>query len=562
MKRPKRRSRAKDHKTARPKSKGALVVRANPECDPPAPAQALPSIKPQSSDSGRTEAKPSPKPYLIIRDEDLTWTAKKVGELFRNSGRIFDRAGPVKIVQTSEGIASAHLLDADRVVVEAHSLSHPVRIVMTEGEQTLEGDTLPQRVANLYLCTTGEYELPPLEGICTSPLLSEGGHIRIAQGYDSRTQFWCAGISLPPIKDHPTFEDATAALETLRRFIQTFPFADSARLRRKGSNVDLVDQREAPGLDESSIIVGFLTAICRPSLSLAPGILIRAPEGSGTGTGKGLLVNALVQTAFNVRPTSFTRGSSTQELDKRLATDLIRARPHISIDNVNSTTLKSDLLAQSLTEEQIESRLLGRSEMRDIKSSALITVTGNATILAEDLIRRFIACDLDARQEEAYHRQFEPGFRQEIINRRGELLTAALTIWRWGQQNRHHLKKGISLGSFEEWAAWCRDPVLSLGCADPVKRIAEFSRDDPVRREIAEIFHVWYSHHGDAPTTIAMLAAEVRALLNPYKKSASWVTSRLTHLQATRGGGFVFERVDKFAQYGFHTYRVRKAEEL
>jgi hypothetical protein len=35
------------------------------------------------------------------------------------------------------------------------------------------------------------------------------------------------------------------------------------------------------------------------------------------------------------------------------------------------------------------------------------------------------------------------------------------------------------LGSFEQWAEWCRDPPLALGCRDPVERIDAVKSDDP-----------------------------------------------------------------------------------
>ena len=47
----------------------------------------------------------------------------------------------------------------------------------------LEPVTLPDRVARMYLELDGEWDLPPLEGICTAPLLSADGN-RTAKGYD------------------------------------------------------------------------------------------------------------------------------------------------------------------------------------------------------------------------------------------------------------------------------------------------------------------------------------------------------------------------------------------
>jgi hypothetical protein len=546
-----KRARAKKP-TRRPKTSGTLpVATLDLGSGGQSPLTQLPAVEEQSS-----WRRPG-RPFLIVRYDDLTLTARSLGKLFADSGFIFDRAGPVKLIQTEAMTASAYPLTAPRVAMEAHAISLPVRLHIIEEQIVPEPVTLPPRVAVLYLAQRGEFGLRRLEGICTTPLLSETGEIRTAEGYDPSTRLWCTGARIPPIARHPTKSDADNALSTLRKFFMTFSFADSPKQQQSGSDLDVVDIAQPPGLDESTFLVGLLTAVCRPSIPLAPGILIRAPQGSGTGEGKGLLVEALGRIAFDVEPCSFTKGGSTQNLDKSLAAALIQSRPILSIDNVNST-LQSDLLAQCLSEEFIETRLLGRTEMRGIKSTALVTVTGNGTLLAEDLVRRFIACHLDSQLEEAYLRRFEPGFGKKLIHQRGELLAAVLTIWRWGRQNFTCLDKGIALGSYEQWAAWCRDPMLSLGCQDPVRRISEFRRDDPVRTEIAALFLLWHERHGQMPITLAKLNPDVRALLNPHNKGTNWVTSRLTSLHAARVGGFVFERVDKLAQYGFHSYRVRK----
>ena len=97
-----------------------------------------------------------------------------------------------------------------------------------------------------------------------------------------------------------------------------------------------------PGIDESAFLVGLFTAICRPSLWLVPGLLVRAPEISGAGTGKGLLVRSICAIAFGVQPRAFTKGGDRQELDKRLASELIEAAPILFLDNVNGTILRSD----------------------------------------------------------------------------------------------------------------------------------------------------------------------------------------------------------------------------
>lgn len=57
-----------------------------------------------------------------------------------------------------------------------------------------------------------------------------------------------------------------------------------------------------------------------------------------------------------------------------------------------------------------------------------------------------------------------------MTERRTELLAALLTIWRWGRLTKG-MKTGRTLGSFEQWCGWVRDPLLALGCKDPADRV-------------------------------------------------------------------------------------------
>src|SRR5262249_680658 len=153
---------------------------------------------------------------------------------------------------------------------------------------------------------------------------------------------------------------------------------------------------KSPGQDESAFLVALMTAVCRPSLLLAPGLLMTAPAISGAANGKGLLVRAINAIAFGLQPRAFTTGSERHELDKRLAAALIAAHPGLFLDNVNGTALRSDLLASVLTERPARARLLGKSQMVYLNSTAFIAITGNGLTVTEDLARRFINCELDA----------------------------------------------------------------------------------------------------------------------------------------------------------------------
>ena len=442
------------------------------------------------------------------------------------------------------------------VVIEAHRLCQPVKIDPKRG---LIEVTLPDRVAQMYLDMIGEWELPSLTGVSTAPLLSTDGCIRAADGYDLTTRLWCCCVPKLLLPERPSRADADTALRLLRQTFHTFPFADAPRRWDSSLRVDVVDITDPPGRDESSFLVALQTAICRQSQSLAPGVLITAPDVSGAGSGKGLLVRAICMIAFGNQPRASTAGSERQELDKRLAAELIEAQPVLYLDNANGTVLRSDLLASVLTERPARVRLLGVSRMVPLNSTAFVAVTGNGLTVTEDLARRFILCQLDARCEDPELRPFFPGFLNQIEERRVELLTAALTIWRWGRQNEAALVRGKPLGSFEPWAEWCRDPCVALGCRDPVDRIEMLKVNDPRRQRIVELFRTWWEHHGSTPVKANELADEVKLIVDPQGRGRQYVATFLARLAGTRAGGFVLTRQDPAGKWSPATYALINA---
>src|SRR5215217_3800052 len=170
--------------------------------------------------------------------------------------------------------------------------------------------------------------------------------------------------------------------------------------------------------------------------------------------------------AFGHEPYAVTGGGNAEELEKRIASELIAGGSALFLDNMNNTALKSDLLASAITERPARVRLLGKSQMVPLNASAFVIPTGNGLTVSEDLARRFIAVEFDPRTENPEARPFRTDIRLEVRRRRQELLAAALTIWRWGRLSTN-LAQGRALGSFEQWCRWVRDPLLALGCQDP-----------------------------------------------------------------------------------------------
>jgi hypothetical protein len=476
------------------------------------------------------------RPILIIDTGDLPRVARQLRDIIANSGQFFDRGGPARISwQASEKVPIVVRLNIHGVVRAAHQLCRPINM---EGKFV----TLPERVASLYLDMNGEWHLLPLVSISTAPILAKDGTIQTVTGYQTASGVFCCNIPELNIPAKPTRAEAEAALGTLRKPFRTFPFADAKHRIENG--VEVIDLAEPLCYDESAFLSGLLTAICRQSLWLAPGLLLNAPSISGAGTGKGMLVRAIGLIAYGMLVRPFPPGNDRHEMDKRLVAEVIQGNSIVFMDNVNGTTLKSDTLASFLTERPSQVRILGRSQMVQLELASLFALTGNGLVLSEDLARRFICVELDARCEDPEQRQFPTGFLEDIGARRPELLTAGLVILRWGRQNADAIKHGRALGSFEDWGVWVRDPLVALGCRDPVDRISEIKARDPERQRVISLFSAWHDAHGDNPVKVTELAESVRLIADPNNRGRQHLARTIGALAGTRLGGFVLERLE------------------
>ena len=498
------------------------------------------------------------KPRLLVERHSPDKTVAELRNILLRSGELYDRGMPVRLVpdQTQQGMV-ARVMTPDDLVFMAHRLCRPYAIDKNGEEKNVQ---FPRNHALMYLGWCEGWKLPPLNGIASAPFLKEDGTITSAEGYDRASGMWCENV--PDLADRvpecPTRAEAEAALRLVRETFKTFCFADAETLDDP-SGIAIVDSSKAPGRDESGFLVGLLTAVCRPSLHLAPGVLFRAAPMSGAGAGKGLLARCICNIAFGRDPHAVTSGATAEELEKRISAELMQGSPALFLDNLNNTAFKSDLLASAITERPARVRVLGKSLMVPLNASAFVILTGNGLFVSEDLARRFIAVDFDPRVEDPEARPFKTDIQAYVKEHRTELLTAVLTVWRWGRRTTE-LEPGIPLGSFPQWCSWCRDPLLALGCQDPAKRVGEAKEHDTRRQAVVDLFTSWWEKHGDAPLTISQLDEDILRLVDPQGRGRQWQASALQRHVGTRIAGLVLSRQAAIGKWGVATYQLKKAD--
>jgi hypothetical protein len=213
-------------------------------------------------------------PELLINPHDPTATAKELaGPIARGTEFLFNGNAPVRITAEDDEMPRAIEATNEAVRVVAHQLCVPIKLSANRRALHKEPVPLSAEIAALYLNgLEGRWGLKMFRGITTAPILSDNGEIRTANGYDSASRLWCYKVPNVVVPDRPTQDDALRALNFLRTVFRTFPFADGERITDPDLGV------EVPGLDESSFLVGLITAVCRQSLDLAPGLLCNAPS--------------------------------------------------------------------------------------------------------------------------------------------------------------------------------------------------------------------------------------------------------------------------------------------
>ncbi|HEX4568798.1 MAG TPA: hypothetical protein VH184_00115, partial [Dongiaceae bacterium] len=92
-----------------------------------------------------------------------------------------------------------------------------------------------------------------------------------------------------------------------------------------------------------------------------------------------------------------------------------------------------------------------------------------------------------------------------------------------------------------------RDPLLAVGCKDPVEGTKIAKAADPERREIAQFFALWRTYHGEEAVTVKDLDEEIQILINPHRRARQYVTRTLQRMAGMRHAGYVLLETTELA---------------
>jgi hypothetical protein len=332
----------------------------------------------------------------------------------------------------------------------------------------------PLRHMRVILASERRWRFPHVTGVITTPTLRPDGSLLADPGHDPETELYLLpGFQLPPIPEHPTKDQALAALKLLIDLHSEFSF------KRIGGEHE-------KRLNRSVALSGMLTALVRGSLPTAPMLLVRAHMA---GTGKSYLIDTIATIATGRICPVITALKSVEETEKRLGCVVLSGIAMISLDNCTHD-LGGELLCQIAERPVVKIRILGRSEMPDCEVHTAVYATGNNVTFRGDMVRRGLVCNLETLDERPELRKFNRDTLRQAAANRGTYVAAGLTIM------RAYLVAGAPsvcgpFGSYAEWSQMVRSPLVWLGEPDPVASIDTTQAEDPELADLREVIEQW-----------------------------------------------------------------------
>lgn len=421
------------------------------------------------------------KPTIRVVPGEIHRIADAAEKELAQSFRHYQRGGLIVTVTTDPGTRETHVQEI-RLPALIRALAG---IATWERYDARAGDWTridpPARHASVIFDSTAYPHLPVLNGIARQPYLRPDGSLMAAAGYDSATGmfgvFDVRGFSIP---DHPTRDQAEAALASLTDLLSEFSFAH--------------------GTDRAAALSALITAAIRPSLPNAPMFHARAHM---VGSGKTYLCELITAFATPQRGTPTTFPADDEECRKFLLAELLRAPAVIEFDNLTGDLLAHKSLCTALTSEYLSGRILGLSKTANVSTRTLFLSSGNNVGPIQDMTRRCITIRLDPGCEIPAARSFKrPDLVREVLRERGRYVSAALTIVRaWIEAGRPKADCK-PLAGFGDWSELCRHSLLWLGCPDPAASVFEAMAEDPDKETLARLLTAWHEVFGRAPAMV------------------------------------------------------------
>jgi len=424
---------------------------------------------------------PSDQPRIDAGVHDLRVITHQAWQaLTRANGedvRLLRHGGiPVRVESDDHGKPVLRELTPDRVRHELARAAEFYAVTKTGGERIVE----PPKVVVLDLLATPTPPLPSVTRLTECPTFAPDGTLQLGVGYHPAGRTYCTGSvdGLAPVPQAPTAEDVRRAVALYDDLFVDFPFASSA--------------------DQANALAAGLLPYARD--------LIDGPtpmhgfEAPTPGSGKGLLIEALLRPSCGTSYGSFTQCGDDDEFRKRLTSVLRDGYPAVLVDNLTQT-LDSGALASALTARFWSDRLLGQNTTVRLPVRCVWLLSANNPTYSTEMARRTVPIRIDPQVDRPWERE---GFRHKHLlawvdtNRAAFVWAGLVLIGNWIAQGRPAYR-GAVLGSFEEWSRVMGGVLQAAGVQGFLGNVGRFY--DTVDLEGAvwrEFTAAWWEKHQSA----------------------------------------------------------------
>ena len=314
-----------------------------------------------------------------------------------------------------DGPAQVYSCGRDRLLATLHTFWDLYAIMKDpKGNEYKKAVFAPDIAIRAVLAKVPEIpRMPDLTGVCHTPVMRPDGTVLSEPGYDKATGIVYLpinGFTMPPVPEHPTQEQARAALTWLRSVFSDFVWT-------------------TPG-SEAAYLGGLLSPVILPMVS-SPGPLM-ITTASMPGTGKTLLGQVMMNVHGGVTRGGFP--AQDEEVRKTVFTILrTTTAPVVVFDNFpNERTLRSEALSTVITSPSISDRILGVSDQETLSTMRQYVLNGNNVQVGGDWERRCIWVSIDAEDDKPWLRTgfAIPNLAKWSKEHRGEVIAALITIVR------------------------------------------------------------------------------------------------------------------------------------
>lgn len=337
----------------------------------------------------------------------------------------------------------------------------------------------PQDLVQMVLGNPPE-EVPRLRGVTNTPYFTKTGRLVEKPGYDQESGLFLSPIvDVPPVPKDPTRIEIYKALKTIYRIIRDFPFEHKA--------------------DRANLIALMLLL---PAREMIDGPTpIHLIEAATPGTGKSLVVQALMSPLLGINPTMRAEPKDDSEWAKVIASAMLSGERLFVVDNINNA-LMSGTLSNAVVSHRFSTRALGYN--KDIKGEIKWgwVMTGNNIKASMEVARRIVRTRMVAPAERPWEREQEkfhiPRLMRWVSMNSDLVCWSALTLVQaWVAQG---MKEGKgNLGSFERWSEVMSGILECIGIKGFLANVNE-SFDDIAEETAAwsEFVKAWWSQHSNA----------------------------------------------------------------